>query len=241
MNAASVISPSPAHDTVVSLSILGHTLTPHASGALWSPGHDTLIVSDLHLEKGASLCARGAGFVPPYDTRATLDQLETAIAAFSPRTVIALGDSFHDQALDARMANTDRERLRALIAGIADWIWVEGNHDPTPPKHLGGRAAPEVRLGALVLRHEPTQGPAKGEIAGHLHPCARIRRRGRSVRRRCFAVAGDRLIMPAMGAFTGGLNVCDSAFEAVLGERPAALMLGADRVWPVAAANLQTD
>tara|TARA_R110000822_G_scaffold1751_1_gene8084 strand:- start:1417 stop:1986 length:570 start_codon:yes stop_codon:yes gene_type:complete len=129
-------------------------------------------------------------------------------------------------------------RIKALT-GAHDWVWVEGNHDPDPPAHLGGRAAKVVRIGSLVFRHEPT-GEA-GEIAGHLHPAAKVKGRGRMVRRRCFASDGARLVMPAMGAFTGGLNVLDDAFGALFPEGLMAFALGGERVFAVSAKSLVPD
>jgi len=221
------------------LDIAGVALTPDLSGALWWSAERTLVVSDLHLEKGSAYAARGQ-VLPPYDTRATLAELESVIAARRPARVIALGDSFHDATTDARMAADDRAALAALVAAVDDWIWIEGNHDPQPPEHLGGVVRAELTLGPLTFRHEPTG--AAGEVAGHLHPCAKVARRGRTVRRRCFATDGARLVMPAFGAFTGGLNVCDPAFDAAFPDAPpSAFMLGRDQVWPVAARRLLPD
>lgn len=214
-------------------------IEPAPTGALWLVAARTLVVSDLHLEKGSAYAARGQA-LPPYDTRATLASLRRAIVAREPERVIALGDSFHDAATDARMDAADRDALARLVASVADWVWVEGNHDPEPPAHLGGRIVPELALAGLTFRHEPTG--AAGEVAGHLHPVAKVARRGRAIRRKCFATDGARLVMPAFGAFTGGLNVTDEAFAAAFPDGPPdALMLGRDRVWPVAADALLPD
>jgi len=226
-------------DRSVVLDIAGAALQPELSGALWWPDERTLIVSDLHLEKGSAYAARGQ-VLPPYDTRATLAALKEVIVARRPARVIALGDSFHDAATDARMASDDRAALAALVVGVDEWVWIEGNHDPQPPEHLGGVVRAELSLGPLTFRHEPTG--AAGEVAGHLHPCAKVARLGRTVRRRCFATDGARLVAPAFGAFTGGLNVCDPAFDAAFPDAPpSAFMLGRDRVWPVAARRLLPD
>lgn len=210
-------------------------------GGLWLPAHETLIVADLHLGKGASLSARGAGVLPPHDTAATLLVLAALLEGYAPRTVIALGDSFHDAALDARCGAKNREALRAMISRTERFVWVVGNHDPHPPIHLGGEGRDEVRLGPFVCRHEPRSGPNPGEIAGHLHPCAKVVRRGRAVRRRCFAVGEERIILPAMGAFTGGLNVCDPAYGQYFTQPPAAMMMGKNRIWPMNPAVLAGD
>ncbi|MEO1553381.1 MAG: ligase-associated DNA damage response endonuclease PdeM [Pseudomonadota bacterium] len=186
----------------------GELLTPLPEGGLWWAASKTLIVSDLHLEKGSSFAARGQ-MLPPYDTSATLAIVERLVNALQPERVISLGDSFHDRKAEARMDDQDAARVRALT-GRTDWIWVEGNHDPDPPAHLGGRPSKVLRMADLIFRHEPTG--ESGEVAGHLHPCAKVVSRFRALRRRCFATDGERLIMPAMGAFTGGLNVLDDAY-----------------------------
>ncbi|WP_238934567.1 ligase-associated DNA damage response endonuclease PdeM [Maricaulis parjimensis] len=203
-------------------------------GVLVVPEVGLLVVSDLHFEKGSSF-AVGGQMLPPYDTRTTLRRLAEAIERHQPRTVIALGDSFHDTRADQRMHDEDAATLCALVNRLERWIWIEGNHDPAPPPQFGGEVTDEIELAGLVFRHEPTEGAAPGEVAGHLHPCAKVRRKGRSVRNRCFATDGTRLILPAFGAYTGGLNVCDDAFTRCFGGTPDAMIMGRDRVWPVAA------
>ena len=202
----SVAAPNLSSETF--LHVRGELFTPLPEGALWWAAERTLIVSDLHLEKGSSFAARGQ-MLPPYDTSATLAIVEGLVDELAPASVISLGDSFHDRKAENRMDAMDAERVRALTART-DWIWVEGNHDPDPPEHLGGRASKVLRIGDIVFRHEPTG--ELGEIAGHLHPCAKVASRVRALRRRCFVTDGARLIMPAMGAFTGGLNVLDEAY-----------------------------
>jgi hypothetical protein len=219
------------------LHLAGELLTPLPEGALWWGAQRLLVVSDLHLEKGSNYAAAGQ-MLPPYDTAATLARVEALCAALQPETVISLGDSFHDRASEMRLPQPYAERIRALT-GAHDWVWVEGNHDPDPPAHLGGRAAKVLRRGPLVFRHEP-EGET-GEVAGHLHPAAKVAGRGRSVRRRCFASDGARLVMPAMGAFAGGLNVLDAAFRAVFPEGCMAFVIGEARVYGVAHRSLLPD
>ncbi|MEL6664132.1 MAG: ligase-associated DNA damage response endonuclease PdeM [Pseudomonadota bacterium] len=211
----------------VELHLAGAVLTPLCEGALWWSDQRVLVVSDLHLEKGSSYAARGQ-MLPPYDTDVTLGHVEALCRALLPATVISLGDSFHDRGAELRLSGRATARIQALTSAC-DWVWVEGNHDPDPPKHLGGRAARTLSIGPLVFRHEP-EGEV-GEVAGHLHPAAKVRGRGRSVRRRCFATDGDRLIMPALGAFTGGLNVRDAAFRSLFPDGLMAFALGTDRVY----------
>ena len=216
----------------------GEVLTPDPLGAAYWAREETLIVSDLHFEKGSSFATRGA-LLPPYDTSATLMRLEALMRRYKPVRVISLGDAFHDGDAEARIGKDDADRLEALTQS-ADWLWILGNHDPEPPARFAGASTAKEKIGALVFRHEPSAGPAPGEIAGHLHPCARVMSEGRILRRRCFAADQTRLIMPAMGAFTGGLNVLDEAFAAML-PTPTAWVIGADGVYPVAAKNLALD
>ena len=199
-------------------------------GALWIESEGALVVSDLHLEKGSAFAKRGQ-LLPPYDTRATLTRLAELMTRFAPAMVVSLGDSFHDGGGPERMHADDVAALRALV-GATDWVWIEGNHDPDVPETLGGRVHDTLRIGALTLRHEPANENAPGEIAGHLHPCAKVSARGRAVRARCFATDGARLVMPAFGAYAGGLNVRDAAFDPVFPRGCTALMLGRARVYP---------
>ena len=209
------------------------------AGVIYWPEQRLLAVADLHLEKGSSFAARGV-LLPPYDTAATLARLAAPIARYAPHFVVALGDSFHDGRGPARLADTDRATLKNLQRG-RDWIWIAGNHDPDPADGIGGRFVAALTLGALTFRHEP-QEDAGGEIAGHLHPVARVARRGRVVSRRCFACDGARLVMPAFGAYAGGLNVRDPAFSNVFRTLAfTAHMLGERRVYAVAAKDCRPD
>jgi DNA ligase-associated metallophosphoesterase len=227
---------SPAGGAVV---VAGVELVADPAGALYWPEHGLLAVADLHLEKGSAFAARGV-LLPPYDTAATLGRLALLMARYAPRLVVALGDSFHDGRGPARLSDTDRHALKAMQRR-RDWVWIAGNHDPDPADNVGGRFLATLRLGALTLRHEPSEA-GEGVIAGHLHPVARVSRRGRSVSRRCFACDGRRAVMPAFGAYAGGLNVRDRAFAAVFGTLAfTAHMLGERRVYAVAAKNCQPD
>ncbi len=195
-----------------------------------------LVAGDLHLEKGSSYAARGQ-LLPPYDTRATLDRLEAEIAALNPRTVVLLGDSFHDARAVARLAPDDAQRISTLGRG-RDLIWAVGNHDDEGLAEFGpalpGNIADEIVVAGLTLRHEPRAGLQPGEISGHLHPCAKIVSRGRGVRRRAFLTDGSRLILPAFGAYAGGLNACDDAFAGLFDRPPLAGVLGDGQVHPIA-------
>ena len=204
------------------------------SGALFWQEQSLLVVSDLHLEKGSSFAARGV-LLPPYDTVATLSRLAAVIARHDPRSVIALGDSFHDRKAHERLAPADRQAVAALQAR-RDWIWIAGNHDPALPRDIGGVVASEVAVGGIVFRHEPTG--AAGEIAGHLHPKARVTTRGRTMERRCFASDGMRAVMPAFGAYTGGLSIRDAAFQKIF-RTPGfmAHVLGDNRMHAIAASR----
>ena len=219
--------------------VAGVELLADTSGILYWPEQGLLVVADLHLEKGSSYAERRV-LLPPYDTAATLARLSQAIAHYRPRTVIALGDSFHDGRGPSRLADTDRASLLGLQRG-RDWIWIAGNHDPEPAENIGGRFVTTFVLGALTFRHAPKDASG-GEIAGHLHPVARVAGRGRAVSRRCFATDGRRMVMPAFGAYAGGLNVRDRAFANVFDTLSfTAHMLGVQRVYAVAAKRCLPD
>jgi hypothetical protein len=217
-----------------SLNIADVTLVADLSGALFWEDQSLLVVSDLHLEKGSSFATRGV-LLPPYDTAATLSRLAAVVARHDPRTVIALGDSFHDRKAHDRLSATDRGAIAALQMR-RDWIWISGNHDPALPPDLGGVVASEVAVGGIAFRHEPTG--ASGEIAGHLHPKARVATRGRSMERRCFACDGERAVMPAFGAYTGGLSIRDAAFAKIF-QTPGLMahVLGDRRMHTIAASR----
>jgi len=225
------------HDPVAALVVAGTRIMCDFSGCAFLPDSDTMIVSDLHLEKGSSH-ARHGRMLPPYDTRTTLARLASRIAYWQPQTVISLGDSFHDRFAHERIAGHDLEVLSSLMAG-RQWVWISGNHDPDPPEGLGGDVAAELHLGPLIFRHEPNAKNARGEIAGHLHPAAKVATRAKTVRRPCFATDGERLILPSFGAYTGGLNIRDRAFAGLFVEsRLSALVLGSNRVFHISARNL---
>jgi DNA ligase-associated metallophosphoesterase len=215
------------------------TVSALPDGALWIGEAKTLVVSDLHLEKGSAFAVRGQ-MLPPYDTHAALVKLAALIERLGPDIIVSLGDSFHDGGGPARMASRDRALLQDMIRRC-DWIWIEGNHDSKSAEPLGGAVHEALRVGALTLRHQPAEGAAAGEIAGHLHPCAKVAGRGSSVRRRCFATDGARLVMPAFGAFTGGLNIRDDAFAPIFPAGAMALVLGRRRVLPAPPERLLAD
>ena len=203
------------------------------AGALYWREEGILVVADLHFEKGSAFAARGV-FLPPYDTAATLARLARLIEFYGPRCVVALGDSFHDSGAGERIGAEDRRMIAALQLR-RDWIWITGNHDRILPRRLPGESSAELAIGAIVFRHEPVAGAASGEIAGHLHPVARVAGRGSSVRRRSFVANGARCVLPAFGAFAGGLNLVDAAFEPLFRGRASILayVMGRDAVYAV--------
>ncbi|HEX5508984.1 MAG TPA: ligase-associated DNA damage response endonuclease PdeM [Pseudolabrys sp.] len=220
------------------IAIASVPLTADPAGALYWPEQGLLAVADLHLEKGSSFAARGV-LLPPYDTASTLERLARLITFYAPRCVIALGDSFHDGEGPRRLADVDRASLVALQRG-REWIWITGNHDPDPAENIGGSFEAAVSIDGVTFRHEPTG--QNGEIAGHLHPVARVAHRGRAVSRRCFAADKTRMVMPAFGAFAGGLNVRDQAFLSVFGTFAfTAHMLGEGRLYSFTAKRCLPD
>lgn len=215
------------------LRLAGRAFVADPSGALYCPQERLLVVADLHLEKGSSYAARRV-FLPPYDTSATLARLAAVIGRLDPRRVVALGDSFHDGGGAGRLLAHDARALRAMQVG-RDWLWIAGNHDPAPPAALDGDHAGEMRLGAVTLVHVPSAKPDDGEIAGHLHPVAIVGGAGAAVRRRCFVADATRCVMPAFGAYAGGLNVLDGAVSGLFAARELyAHVLGRAAVYSVA-------
>jgi len=215
------MTPAPFH-------LAGERLMLDPSGALFWPAQQLLAVADLHLEKGSAAAVRGA-LLPPWDTRATLDRLTGLLRRWRPETVVALGDSFHDDGGSARLLAHDLARLVALAAAHR-FVWVHGNHDPSPPP-LPGVAAAELRIGPLVFRHEARRGAAEAEISGHYHPKARVPARGGTISRPCFVADARRIILPALGAFAGGLDVQDGAIAALFPRGGRVFLLGRERLF----------
>ncbi len=221
------MQPTSAHLTLGSAQFCADPL-----GALYWREERLLVVADLHLEKGSAYAARKI-FLPPYDTAATLARLAALIARHAPRRVLALGDSFHDGAAGEKLHAKDRAALAALQSR-REWIWVFGNHDPELPSDLGGERCTEIGIGGMRFRHVADPACADHEIAGHLHPVARVAGSAGCVRRRCFVSDGRRCILPALGAYAGGLNLRDAAFAALFECRERfAHVLGRDRVYKV--------
>jgi len=221
---------------VHTVEIAGELFELHAAGALYWPKQKLLAIADLHLEKASSFAGRGV-FLPPYDTAATLGRLAEIISFYDPQMIVALGDSFHDEKACQRLGAADWQTLGSLQKG-REWIWIAGNHDPAQPEGLSGASLPHLSFGAIHFRHLPLKGQGDGEIAGHLHPVARIAGRAGSLRRRCFISNGQRCVMPAFGAFTGGLNVRHEAFlplfqDALVTEESLVHVLGRNKVYAI--------
>lgn len=221
------------------LTLGGVEFVADVSGALFHEAERLLIVADLHLEKGSAFAARRV-LLPPYDTAATLARLAETVRRLAPRAIVALGDSFHDVRAGERMADADRQALADLQRG-RDFLWVSGNHDPQLPAFAGGERRETIAFQGLTLRHEPLAG-AGAEIAGHLHPVARVVTKSGGARRRCFVSDGVRCVMPAFGAYAGGLNIRDAAFAPLFGARPiVAHVLGRSAVYGVGPASCRPD
>jgi len=184
------------------------------SGAVFWPGEQALLVADLHLEK-ASFFAKFGQMLPPYDSRETLARLERDVQATQARRVLCLGDSFHDDAGALRLEGQASAHLSAL-AGAVDWLWITGNHDAGGAPVAGGAMADELTLGGIALRHQARGGERGLEISGHFHPRLTVRPRGRRIARACIVASENRLILPAYGAFTGGMDAGDPAIIAAM-------------------------
>ncbi len=200
------------------------------AGAVFWPAQRLLAVADLHFEKGSS-AARHGSLLPPWDTRVTLDRLAALLRRYSPEVVVALGDSFHDPHASLRLQPHDADRLRAMTAQAA-FVWVLGNHDPLPPDGLGGVAAAEWRVGPLVFRHQASVTARHSlELCGHHHPKALVAVRGATVTRPCFVTDPSRLMLPSLGAYTGGLDVRNPAIARLFPRGGRLFLLGQDRLF----------
>jgi DNA ligase-associated metallophosphoesterase len=207
---------------MVPFSFAEQSLVPLGEGALFWPARRALLVADLHLEK-ASFFARLGQMLPPYDSEATLAVLSRLIERLEAREVWCLGDSFHDDDGPFRLTAPARAILDRLTAST-DWTWIVGNHDPGAERPCGGRVLEETVVGGLVLRHEADPADPRPELSGHFHPKLKVRHRGRSVSRRCFVLSPTKLILPAFGALTGGLDACHPAILDAAGGPASALI-----------------
>ncbi len=208
---------------MVPLSFAGHDFEIVAPAALYWPARKALLVADLHLEK-ASFYARQGQMLPPYDSRATLDELADIIGQTAARSVFCIGDNYHDRQEEERLESAAAEQLLRLTSQV-DWIWITGNHDPDVDGLWGGRAVAEWTGDGLAMRHEATKNPEMPELSGHYHPKIKVKARGRHVSRRCFVAGSKNLILPAFGALTGGMAANDLVIEAVVGG-PAEAVVG---------------
>lgn len=218
--------------TAAPIHLLGERLMLDPAGALIWPETRLMVVSDLHLEKGSSFARKGM-LLPPWDTRATLDRLALLLRRHQPQTVVALGDTFHDASGAERLPPADRARLEAM-ARAHRFIWVLGNHDPTPSDGLGGTYVTEFAIHPLTFRHEASSRAAAGEIVGHHHPKAAVPSRGTTISRPCFVVDARRVMMPALGAYTGGLDVSDPAIARLFPRGGRVFLLGKERLFSFA-------
>jgi DNA ligase-associated metallophosphoesterase len=220
---------------MVPLSFAGHDFLASPEGALHWPAQRALLVADLHLEK-ASWFARLGQLLPPYDSLATLQALSAEIDRTGVTRLYCLGDSFHDRFGCDRLPPSARELLASLTARL-DWVWIVGNHDVGFIDHCGGRIEEECDVGGIVLRHEAIQRDPRPEMSGHFHPKLRLSIKGRSVSRRCFVASPTKLILPAYGAFTGGLDAGHPEILKKVGGNASALVPVTGRLlrFPIAA------
>ena len=213
---------------MVPFSFAAHDFLATADGALFWPSENALLVADLHLEK-ASWFARLGQFLPPYDSHATLTALARLVEASRATKVYCLGDSFHDRFGCDRLPAAARTLLLDLTRRL-DWTWILGNHDPGFADHCGGRLAEEEIIAGVTLRHEAVRGDPSPEISGHFHPKYRVHMRGRNVSRRCFVASATKLILPAFGALTGGLDAAHPEITRKVGDQASALVPVADKM-----------
>lgn len=220
---------------MVPFSFGGHAFRAHGSGALFWPARAALLVADLHFEKASWFAMRGQ-MLPPYDSLATLAELDALVAATAAREIWCLGDSFHDIGGCDRLPQEAQDRLRALT-GSTRWIWITGNHDRQILDRCGGEVMDEAVVDGLVLRHEAEPDESACELSGHFHPKLRVRVRGRQVARRCFVATARKLVLPAFGSLTGGLDPTHPGIRRAVGRDAEALVPIEDRMlrFPLAA------
>ena len=220
---------------MVPFSFAGETFLATPNGALYWPEQKAVLVADLHLEK-ASWFARLGQFLPPYDSHATLESLAAVVERTGATRLFCLGDSFHDRFGCERLSSASRELLTSLTDRL-DWIWIVGNHDPGFADHCGGRLEEEVEVAGIVLRHEAVRDEPRPEFSGHYHPKLRVNLKGRHVSRRCFVVSASKIILPAFGSLTGGLDAHHPEIMKNVGNEAAAFVPVSDRLlrFPLAA------
>lgn len=220
---------------MVRFSFSGQALMALPQGALFWPSRRALLVADLHLEK-ASWFAKGGQMLPPYDSIATLTDLSLIAAACAAEEIWCLGDSFHDSQGCDRLPARARALLAALTASTR-WTWITGNHDSRLADHCGGEIVEEARVDGLLLRHEADPAEIRPELSGHFHPKLRISHRGRLVSRRCFVATATKLILPAFGSLTGGLDAGHPEIVRAVGAGAQALVPVQDKLlrFPIAA------
>ncbi|MEG3181458.1 ligase-associated DNA damage response endonuclease PdeM [Sphingomonas sp. LT1P40] len=220
---------------MVPFSFAGHELCALPEGALYWPARQALIVADLHFEKASWFALKGQ-MLPPYDTQATLAALGALIERTRARELWCLGDSFHDSAGCERLSADARATLTGLTGSLR-WVWITGNHDAALTDHCGGEIVEEAEVDGLLMRHEAEPRELRPELSGHFHPKLRVRLRGRQVARRCFVATPTKLILPAFGALTGGLDAHHPEIVRAVGRGAEALVALEDRLlrFPIAA------
>jgi len=220
---------------MVPFSFAGESFVAGAEGALYWPARQALLVADLHLEK-ASWFARLGQFLPPYDSHATLTSLAREVECSGAKRLYCLGDSFHDRFGCDRLPAAARDLL-VQMTSLVDWVWIVGNHDPGFSDHCGGRLAEELDVAGIILRHEAVREDPRPEMSGHYHPKLRLHLQGRHVSRRCFVVSATKLILPAFGSLTGGLDATHPEILKQVGSGASALVPVSDRLlrFPLAA------
>ncbi len=216
---------------------MGQELILDRQGVLYWPAERMLVIADMHMEKGSALARRGT-LLPPYDTLATLLRLEAIIESYAPQTVISLGDGFHDGHGPRAVSLGTFDLLSQLMCKV-QWCWITGNHDPVIPLELGGAVFAELNVAGLMFRHQP--GVGRADVAGHLHPKARVSGRSRRISRPCFAADRNRLVMPAFGWYAGGLNVLNEAIRRLFAHGFDAYLLGDKRIYRLPHGNLEAD
>jgi DNA ligase-associated metallophosphoesterase len=228
--AASLTAPptKQAGSARLTIAFAGLTMIFDAARVVYLPDHSTLIVSDLHLEKGSR---RQGRFIPPFDSHDTLQRLAACIGHYRPRRVICLGDSFDDPRAGERMAAPDRQALNGLCASVEEWVWISGNHDPETPGFCPGSRLDWLRIGEVLFAHQPEAKLESPQIVGHFHPKTSISTGTYRFSGPCFCLSERLLILPAFGAYTSGLSCADPAISSLHQGAVRIYMAHASKLW----------
>ena len=180
-------------------------------GSVYWPDKKSLILGDLHLEK-SSYFAKLGNFLPPYDSFETLNKLEKSLNKLNVNKIILLGDIFHDKEGIKRL---NKKLLKYLdyICKKFDVIWLVGNHDGIDrPKDA--KFCKKYKIDNINFNHKSSKN-TMNELSGHYHPKATLKLFKTKISKPCFLIGKSKIILPAYGSFTGGIDSQDEIFKKI--------------------------